>query len=149
MRKIFGPTYENGYWRIKTNKELDKLIKHESIINFARAQRLGWYGRIERMQETRIVEAIHDWKPISKRPMGGPKIRLEDEAKKDKQRSKVPNWKTSVQDRRRWKELVGKAKTLYLCCRAVLRRRRLEQSTHCEIGFQFDIQRNVHRDIFL
>jgi len=42
LRKIFGPTYENGSWRIKTNEELDKLIKHENIINFARVQRLGW-----------------------------------------------------------------------------------------------------------
>jgi hypothetical protein len=28
LRKIFGPTKEdNGIWRIKTNKELDELIK--------------------------------------------------------------------------------------------------------------------------
>jgi hypothetical protein len=27
LRKIFGPTYENGSWRIKTNQELDKIIK--------------------------------------------------------------------------------------------------------------------------
>jgi len=40
LRKICGPTYENGFWRIKTNEELDKLIKHENIINFARTQRL-------------------------------------------------------------------------------------------------------------
>jgi len=39
-RKIFGATYENGSWRIKTNKGLYKLIKRENIINFARAQRL-------------------------------------------------------------------------------------------------------------
>jgi len=93
-RKIFGPTYENGSWRIKTNEELDKLIKHENITNFARAQRLGWYGHIERVQETRMAKAIHAWKPISKRPMGRPKIRWEDYVKKDIQRLKVPNWKT-------------------------------------------------------
>jgi len=29
------------------------------------------------------------------------------------QKSKVPNWKTLVHDRRRWKELVEKAKTLH------------------------------------
>ena len=74
MRKMIGPTYENGSWRIKTNQELDKPIKQKNIINFARAQRLGWYGHIERMQETRMVKAIHRWKPISKRPMGKPKI---------------------------------------------------------------------------
>ena len=92
---------------------MDKLIKHKNIINFARVQRLGWYGHIERMQETRMVKAIHTWKPIPKRPMGRPKIRWEDDVKKDIQRLKVPNWKILVQDRRRWKEEVGKAKTLH------------------------------------
>jgi len=82
LRKIFGPTYENGSWRIKTNQELDELIKHKNIINFARAQRLGWCGRIERMQETRMAKAIHSWKPISMRPTGRPKIRWEDDVKK-------------------------------------------------------------------
>jgi hypothetical protein len=29
LQKIFGPTREaNSIWRIKTNKELDELIKH-------------------------------------------------------------------------------------------------------------------------
>jgi len=112
-RKIFGPTYENGFWRIKTNEELDKLIKHKNIINFAGAQRLGWCGHIERMQETRMGKTIHSWKTISKRPMGRPKIRWEDGVKKDTQRLKVPNWKTLVQERGRWKDVVGKAKTVH------------------------------------
>jgi len=38
LRKTFGPTNENGIWRIKTNQELDKIIKHKNIINFIRAQ---------------------------------------------------------------------------------------------------------------
>jgi hypothetical protein len=37
------PAYGNGSWRIKTNKELDKIIKYKNIINFARAQR-QWDG---------------------------------------------------------------------------------------------------------
>jgi len=28
LRRIFGPLKENQIWRIKTNVELDKLIKH-------------------------------------------------------------------------------------------------------------------------
>jgi hypothetical protein len=75
LRKIFGPTYENGFCRIKTNQELDKIIKRKNIINFARAQRLGWLGHIERMPETRMVKAIHCWKHISNRPTGRPKTR--------------------------------------------------------------------------
>jgi len=113
LRKIFGPTYENGTWRIKTYQELDKIIKHKNIINFARVQRLGWYGHIERMQETRMVKAIYARKPISKGPMGRPKIRREDDVKKDVQRLKVPDWKTFDQDRRRWMEVDEKAKTLH------------------------------------
>jgi len=113
LRKIFDTTYKNGSWRIETNQEMDKLIKHKNIINFAKAQRLGWYGHIERMQETRMVKAIHSWKPISKRPSGRSKICREDDVKKYVQRLKVPNWKTFVQDRRRWKEVVGKAKILH------------------------------------
>jgi len=59
-----------------------------------------------------MVKAIHAWKPISKRPTGRPKIRCGDDVKKNIQRLKVPNLKTFVQDRR-WKEVVGKAKTLH------------------------------------
>jgi hypothetical protein len=75
LRKIFGPTYDNGFWRIKTNQELDKIIKYKNIINFARAQRLGWLGHIERMPETRMIKEIHSWKPISNRPTGRQKTR--------------------------------------------------------------------------
>jgi len=38
LREIFGLTKEdNGIWRIKSNKELDELIKHRSIINYVKA----------------------------------------------------------------------------------------------------------------
>ena len=67
FRKIYGPTYDNGAWRIKTNQELDKIMKHKNIINFAKAQSLGWYGHIERIQEARMVKVINSWKPISKK----------------------------------------------------------------------------------
>jgi hypothetical protein len=59
LRKIFGPNNENGIWRIKTNQELDEIIKLKNIINIIRAQRLSWLGHIERMQGTRKVKAIY------------------------------------------------------------------------------------------
>jgi len=40
--RIFGPMKENQIWRIKTNEELDKLIKHKNIVNYIKAQRLSW-----------------------------------------------------------------------------------------------------------
>jgi hypothetical protein len=65
------------------------------------------------MQETRMVKAIHSWKPISRRPIGRQKIRWEDDVRKDIQKLKVPNWKILVQDRKRWKGLVEKTKTVH------------------------------------
>jgi len=50
LRKIFGPTKEeNGLWRIKTNEELDELIKRKHIIRFIKSQRLKWLGHVERL----------------------------------------------------------------------------------------------------
>jgi hypothetical protein len=94
LRKIFGPRNENGIWRIKTNQEIEELIKRRNIINFIRAQRLSWLGHIERMQDTRMVKAVYSWKPISRRPIGRPKTRWVDDTRKDIQKLKVPNWKT-------------------------------------------------------
>jgi hypothetical protein len=59
-----------------------------------------------------MVKALPSWKPISRRLIGRPKIRWED-VRKDIQKLKLPNSKILVQDRRRWKELVEKAKTPY------------------------------------
>ena len=41
LRKMFGPTYENGYWRIKTNQELDKIIKNNKLRQSAKV-RMVW-----------------------------------------------------------------------------------------------------------
>jgi len=38
LKKMFGPNNENGIWRIKTNQELDEIIKRKNIINFIRAK---------------------------------------------------------------------------------------------------------------
>ena len=35
MRKIFGPTRsDDGYWRIKTNQEINDIVKGRNIIGF-------------------------------------------------------------------------------------------------------------------
>jgi len=39
LRMIFGHTKERyGTWRIKTNDELDELIRHKNIISHTKAQ---------------------------------------------------------------------------------------------------------------
>ena len=67
LRRIFGPTKENQIWKVKTIEELDKLLKHKNIINHIKAQRLRWFGHIQRMSDTRTVKKIFNWKPLTKR----------------------------------------------------------------------------------
>jgi hypothetical protein len=84
LKKIFGPTKErDGTWRIKTNDELDKLIRHKNIINYMKAQRLSWFGHLHRMPEERMVKKIYKRKPTLRRPLGRPKNRWEDDIRND------------------------------------------------------------------
>ena len=35
MKKIFGPTKtDDGYWRIKTNQEINDILKGQNVIGF-------------------------------------------------------------------------------------------------------------------
>ena len=112
-RKIFGPTKEdNNTWRIKTNKELDKLIKYQNIINYVKDQRLSWFGPINRMPEISIVKKIYKWKPFTSRPVGRSKSRWEGDVRNGWKKIKLIKWTEQVQDRLKWKVIVEKAKTL-------------------------------------
>jgi len=114
LRKIFGPTKKKeGSWKIKTNIELDKLIQHRNIINYVKAQRLSWYGRIHRKPETSMVKKIYKWQPQITRPVGRHKHRWEDDVRNDLRKMKLPKWKEQAQDRHEWKKIVEKAKTLH------------------------------------
>jgi hypothetical protein len=106
-----GSTKENQIWRIKTNEELDKLIRHKNTVNYIKAQRLSWFGHVQRMPDTRTLNKIFNWKPLTKRSQGRPKYRWEDNNKQDICQTKMKNWKACIQDRGKWKEVVKKAKT--------------------------------------
>jgi hypothetical protein len=111
LRRIFGPTKENQIWRVKTNEELDKVIKHKNIINHIKAQKLSWFGHVQRMSDIRTVKKIFNWKHLIKRLQGRPKYRWEDNIKQDICQMKIKNWIVCVQDRGKWKEVVEKART--------------------------------------
>jgi hypothetical protein len=90
---------------------LDKLIQHQSIINYVKAQRLSWFGHINRMPETSTVKKIYKWKPFT-RPVGRPKSQWEDDVRKDLKKMKLIKLVEQVQDHLKWKDIVEKAKSL-------------------------------------
>jgi len=74
MRKILGRTRsDDGYWRIKTNQEINDILKGQNIVGFIKKQRLNWLGHVERMAEDNNVQKIKRWKPTSKNQLEDPK----------------------------------------------------------------------------
>jgi hypothetical protein len=73
---------------------------------------LNWLGHVERMTEDNNVKNIKRWKPMSKRPIGRPKLRWEDDVLEDIKSMNVRKWKTVAQNRDRWKKVVQQARTL-------------------------------------
>jgi hypothetical protein len=112
LRGIFGPTRElNGTWRIKTNSELNKLIKNQAITNLIKTQRLSWLGYIHQIDSDRTAKKVYEWKPISTRQQGRPKLRWENDIKNDLKEMKSNNWRICIRDKNKCKRIVQKAKT--------------------------------------
>ena len=110
---MFGPTRTNdGCWRIKTNQEINDILKGQNIFGFIKKQRLNWLGHVERMAVDNIVQKIKRWKPMSKRPIGRPKTRWEDDVLEDIKSINVSIWKKVAQNRDSWKKVVEQDRTL-------------------------------------
>jgi len=100
LRKIFGPTRTNdGYWRIKTNQEINDILEGKNIIGFIKKQRLNWLGHVEGMAEDTIVQKIKRLNSMSERPIGRPKSRWEDDVLEDIKSINISNWKKVTQNR--------------------------------------------------
>jgi hypothetical protein len=64
------------------------------------------------MPETGIVQKIYNWKPFTRRPIGRPKSRWDDDVRNDLKKMKLIKWAGQVQDHLKWRDTVEKAKTL-------------------------------------
>jgi hypothetical protein len=86
VRKIYGPTKENGQWRIKTNAELITKYKSQDIVTVINIRRLEWLGHVIRMDEIGSVKKIFVGKLEGRRGRGRPRLRwindVEDDLRK-------------------------------------------------------------------
>jgi len=44
FRRIYGPQYENGEWKSRTNRELEELSKGENIVKWIKDKFVGSPG---------------------------------------------------------------------------------------------------------
>jgi hypothetical protein len=58
FRRIYGPKYENGEWKSRTNPEVVEMNKGENIVKRIKGQMISWLGHLERMEEDRMSKKI-------------------------------------------------------------------------------------------
>jgi len=58
FRRIYGPKYEDGEWKRRTNRVLEGLSKGENIVKWIKGQRISWLGHLERKEENRMPKKI-------------------------------------------------------------------------------------------
>jgi len=110
FRRIYGPKYENGEWKSRTSRELEKMSKGENIGKWIKGQRISWLGHLERMEEDRIPKKIFILELEGTRRRRRPRKGWKKELERDRQVLGVRRWGELVADRKKWKDIVRQAK---------------------------------------
>ena len=58
FRRKYGPKYENGERKSRTNRELKEMSKEENTVKLIKGQRISWLGHLERMEGDRMPKKI-------------------------------------------------------------------------------------------
>ncbi|KAJ4440160.1 hypothetical protein ANN_08298 [Periplaneta americana] len=110
LRKIYGPKYENGHWRIRYNTELKTQYKSPDIVAEIKARRLEWLGHVIRMNDQRIPKKILNTKPEGRRNIGRQKLRWLDRVEEDLRTLGVRRWRQKALVGQEWTKILREAK---------------------------------------
>jgi hypothetical protein len=103
FRRIYGPKYEDGEWKSRTNRELEELSKGESIVKWIK-------GHLERMEEDRMPKKIFTQELEGTRQRGRPRKGWREEVERDLQVLGARRWKELVKKKKKWRGIVRQAK---------------------------------------
>jgi hypothetical protein len=112
VRRIYGPKYENGEWKSRTNRELEEMSKGENTVKWIKGQRRSWLGHLDRMED-RMPKKIFTQELEGKRGRGRPRKGWKEEVERDLQVLGVRRLRHLVTDRKnrkKWKDSVRQAK---------------------------------------
>jgi len=110
FRRIYGPKYENGECKSRTNRELEETSKGENIVKWVKGQRISQLGYLVRMEEDRMPKKILTQELEGTRRRGRPTKRWKEEVERDLQVLAVRRWRELMADREKWKDIVRQAK---------------------------------------
>jgi hypothetical protein len=85
LLQIYGPKYEDGEGKSRTNRELEELSTGENIVKWIKGQRLCWLGHLERMEEDRMPKKIFTQELEGTRRRGRPRKGWREEVERDLQ----------------------------------------------------------------
>jgi hypothetical protein len=108
--RLYGPLKINQRWRIRTNQEIQEIIKNEDIVRFVKSRRLEWLGHIEGMDDNRISKKILHGRMEGKRKRGRPRKRWLQDVQEDLKVMHVGRWWEKVQNRGEWGHIVKEVK---------------------------------------
>ena len=118
LRKIFGSKRDviTGQWRKLHNTELHALYSSPNIIRNPKSRRLRWAGHVARMEQFRNTCRVLVGKPESKRPLGRPRHRWEDDIKIDLREVGCDprDWIALAEDRDQWRAYVWAVMNLWV-----------------------------------
>jgi hypothetical protein len=110
FRRIYGPKYEDGEWKSRTNRQLEELSEGENIVKWIKGQRISWLGHLERMEEDRMPKKNFTQELEGTRRRGRPRKGWREEVERDLQVLGVRRWRELVIDREKWRGIVRQAK---------------------------------------
>jgi len=64
-----------------------------------------------RMENTRTIRKITEWKPYKTRPVGRPRLRWMDLVEEDLRRMKITGWRVKIEDRQVLNRIVEQTNT--------------------------------------
>jgi hypothetical protein len=70
LRCVFGEVQEIGVWMKRYKLELYELFNEPDIVKYIKINRLGWEGRVIRMDNNRTVKKVFNIKPVGIRKIG-------------------------------------------------------------------------------
>jgi hypothetical protein len=76
LRRMYGPTQEEGCWCPRWHNELYSLYNEPDITKDIKIRRLGWAGHIIRMEEEGVSKNVLNGNFHTARPVGRPRTRL-------------------------------------------------------------------------
>jgi len=106
FRRIYGPKYEDGEWKIRTNRELEEMSEGENIVKLIKGQRISWLGHLEKMEEDRMPRKIFTQDLEGTRRRGRPRNGWREEVEGDLQVLRMRRWRELVTDREKWRGIV-------------------------------------------